>query len=44
VSLQDNFNPIDFIKSQETLALFTKSLAENISDLVEAIKYAADKL
>jgi hypothetical protein len=42
VSLQDNFNPIDLIKSQETLALFTKSLAENISDLVEAIKYAAD--
>jgi hypothetical protein len=23
VSLQDNFNPIDLIKSQETLALFT---------------------
>jgi hypothetical protein len=44
VSLQDNFNPIDVIKSQETLALFTKSLAENISNLVEAIKYAADKL
>jgi hypothetical protein len=44
VSLQDNFNPIDFIKSQETLALFTKSLTENISNLVEAIKYAADKL
>jgi hypothetical protein len=44
VSLQDNFNPIDLIKSQETLALFTKSLAENSSDLVEAIKYAADKL
>jgi hypothetical protein len=44
VSLQDNFNPIDLIKSQETLALFTKSLAENINNLVEAIKYAADKL
>jgi hypothetical protein len=43
VSLQDNFNPTDLIKSQETLALFTKSLAENI-DLVEAIKYAADRL
>jgi hypothetical protein len=44
VSLQDNFNPVDVIKSQETLASFTKSLAENISDLVEAIEYAADKL
>jgi hypothetical protein len=44
VSLQDNFNPVDLIKSQETLASSTKSLAEAISDLVEAIKYAADKL
>jgi hypothetical protein len=44
VSLQDNFNPVDLIKSQETLASSTKSLAEDISDLVEAIKYAADKL
>jgi hypothetical protein len=44
VSLQDNFNPVDLIKSQETLASSMKSLAEAISDLVEAIKYAADKL
>jgi hypothetical protein len=41
VSLQDNFNPVGLIKSQETLASSTKSLAEAISDLVEAIKYAA---
>jgi hypothetical protein len=38
VSLQDNFNPVDLIKSQETLASSTKSLPEDISDLVEAIK------
>jgi hypothetical protein len=44
VSLQDNFNPVGIIKSQERLASSTKSLAEAISDLVEAIKYAADKL
>jgi hypothetical protein len=44
VSLQDNFNPVGRIKSQETLVSSTKSLAEAISDLVEAIKYAADKL
>jgi hypothetical protein len=31
VSLQDNFNPVDLIKSQETLASSTKSLAEDIS-------------
>jgi hypothetical protein len=41
VSLQDNFNPVGLVKSQETLASSTKSLAEAISDLVEAIKYAA---
>jgi hypothetical protein len=28
VSLQDNFNPVGLIKSQETLASSTKSLAE----------------
>jgi hypothetical protein len=44
MSLQDNFNPVDLIKRQKTLASSTKSLAEDISDLVEAIKYAADKL
>jgi hypothetical protein len=44
VSLQDNFNPVGLIKNQETLASSTKSLAKAISDLVEAIKYAVDKL
>jgi hypothetical protein len=44
VSLQDNFNPVGLIKNQETLASSMKSLAKAISDLVEAIKYAVDKL
>jgi hypothetical protein len=43
VSPQDHFNRVDLIKSQEKLASSTKSLAKAISDLVEAIKYAADK-
>jgi U3 small nucleolar RNA-associated protein 14 len=32
VLLQDNLNPVDLIKSQETLASSTKSLAEDISE------------